>query len=221
MKGIGAPVGARSDVFRSQLPRLIFAVLALSAMTAAEGRDESDRKEGLAQLDRTRNGVVEAVKGLSEAQWRFKPAPERWSVAEILEHLALAEDMLLAHISKKVMQAPAGNADRDYKAIDELVLKAIADRTQRVQAPESMVPTGRWPPQESLDRFLKRRERTAEFLRTTPGLRDHVVDSPLGQPMDAFQYLLFIAAHSERHTKQILEVKADPGFPVGGHDGGV
>ena len=36
---------------------------------------------------------------------------------------------------------------------------------------------------------------------------------PLGQPLDAYEWLLFVAAHSERHTKQILEVKADPNFP--------
>jgi hypothetical protein len=44
-------------------------------------------------------------------------------------------------------------------------------------------------------------------------LREHVTDSPLGQPLDAYQWLLFISAHSERHTKQILEVRGDPNFP--------
>ncbi len=39
------------------------------------------------------------------------------------------------------------------------------------------------------------------------------MDSPLGKKLDAYEWVLFIAAHSERHTKQILEVKADPNFP--------
>jgi len=39
------------------------------------------------------------------------------------------------------------------------------------------------------------------------------MDSPLGKQLDAYQWVLFIAAHSERHTKQIDEVKADPHFP--------
>ena len=46
--------------------------------------------------------------------------------------------------------------------------------------------------------------RARQPVRGTPGL---------GQPLDAYQWLLFISAHSERHTKQILEVKADPNFP--------
>ena len=190
-------------------------MLAALALSAAAGTTlaEAEKKEGLAQLERTRAVLVAATKGLSEAQWSFKPGPDRWSVAEVLEHIVLTEDFLLENTSQKVMQAPAGKPDRDYKSTDKMVSSAIADRTQKAQAPEPVRPTGRWSPQEALDRFLKIRERTVEFLDSTPGLRDHVVDSPLGQPMDAYQWLLFISAHSERHTKQIQEVKADPGFP--------
>jgi len=64
-----------------------------------------------------------------------------------------------------------------------------------------------------LDHFLKSRAQTVAFLESTPDLRGHVADSPLGQPMDAYEWVLFMAAHSQRHTKQILEVKADPNFP--------
>ncbi len=194
-------------------PQLASAVLALTVVAAAASLTESEKKEGVEQLNRTRAGVVEATKGLSEAQWNFKPGPERWSVAEVLEHIVLVEDFLLENTSQKVMQAPAGKADRDYKSTDKMVLSAIADRTQKAQAPEPVIPKGRWSPRESLDHFLKSREKTIAFLTSTPGLREHVTDSPLGQPLDAYQWLLFISAHSERHTKQILEVRGDPNFP--------
>ncbi len=49
-------------------------------------------------------------------------------------------------------------------------------------------------------------------MKTTPDLREHVTEGPVGK-LDAYEWLLFIGAHSERHTKQILEVKADAGFP--------
>ena len=113
----------------------------------------------------------------------------------------------------KVMASPAGKADRDYRSLDRLVLNAIADRSKKAQAPEPLIPGGRESLQESLDHFLKSRQRTVEFLKSASGLRDHVGDSPLGQPLDAYEWLLFLSAHSERHTKQILEVKSDPGFP--------
>ena len=44
-------------------------------------------------------------------------------------------------------------------------------------------------------------------------LRDHAIDSPMGKKLDGFEWVLFVAGHSERHTKQINEVKADPNFP--------
>jgi hypothetical protein len=186
---------------------------ALGGFASAFTLTEADKKEGLAQLERTRFAVIEATKGLSDAQWKFKPAPDRWSVVEVLEHIAVTEDFLRNMVTTKVMQAPAGKPDRDFKSTDTFVVSGVADRTQRVQAPQEVAPTGRWSPQEALDRFQKSREATVAYLKSTPGLRDHVVDSPLGRPLDAYQWLLFISAHSERHTKQILEVKAHPNFP--------
>ena len=111
------------------------------------------------------------------------------------------------------MKAPAGAPDRDTAKIDALILAALPDRSNKRQAPPQFVPTGRWTEEETLDHFLKSRAKTIQFLESTPDLRAHVVDSPLGQPMDAYEWLLFMAGHSERHTKQILEVKADPNFP--------
>lgn len=207
------PANFRKDWKHGAVSRRVAAVLLMSAIAVAASLTEADKKKGLAQLERTRTGVLEATKGLSEAQWKFKPGPDRWSVAEIVEHIAVVEEFLLENTSQKVMKAPAGKADRDYARTDEFVLKAIADRTQKVQAPEPVVPKGRWEPREALDRFLKTRERTVAFLKSTPDLREHVTDSPLGQPLDAFQWLLYMSAHSERHTKQILEVKAHPEFP--------
>ena len=202
----------KSTVHRGLL-RAALAVLVLPVTAVASGLNDADRKEGLAQLEHTRKGVIEATKGLSEAQWKFKPAPDRWSVAEVLEHIAVTEDFLFETISQNVMQAPAGKPDRDYKAIDKKVLTMIADRSQRAQAPQEVQPSGRWSSKETLEHFERSRTRTAEFLKATPDLREHVVDSPIGEPLDAYQWLLFISAHSERHTKQMLEVKADPNFP--------
>lgn len=193
--------------------RLAPMLLATATAAAAVSLTEADKKEGLAQLERTRAGVVEATKGLSEAQWKFKPGPDRWSVAEVVEHIGLVEGFLIESTSTKVMESPAGKPDRDCKSTDQLVLRAIADRSQPAKAPEPVVPKGRQSPEEAMDQFLKTRGRTIEFLKSTPGLRDHVMDSPLGQPLDAYQWVLFMSAHSERHTKQILEVKADPNFP--------
>lgn len=174
---------------------------------------QTDREKGLQYLEQTRDGVVAATKGLSEAQLKFKPAPDRWSVAEVLEHITIVEGAIYGNVTENVMKAPAGAPDRDTAKIDAQVFAMVPDRTHKVKAPEQFVPTGRWPAADTLDQFLETRARTTAFFESTPELRAHVGgQSPLG-PLDGYEWIMFIAAHSARHTKQILEVKADPNFP--------
>jgi len=192
---------------------LLIALLLLGVAAFGQELTTADRERGTKYLAQTRDGIVAATKGLSEAQMKFKPAPDRWSVAETLEHIALAEDFLLQNVTDKIMKSPAGPADRDTAKADAMVLAMIPDRSHKAQAPPPLVPTGRWTPSETLDHFVKSRAQTIAFLESTPDLRQHVADSPLRQSLDAYEWLLFVSAHSERHTKQILEVKADPNFP--------
>ena len=111
------------------------------------------------------------------------------------------------------MVSGQGQPDRDVKTIDEAVVTMIPDRIHKVQAQEPVLPRNRFgSPEESLKHFLASRATTERYLQTTAGLRDHVMDGPVGK-MDGYEFILFIAAHCERHTKQIEEVKADPNFP--------
>jgi hypothetical protein len=191
---------------------LLCAAVLLAPTIFAQTLSQSDREKGIKYLEQTRDAIVADTKNLTAAQWNFKAAPDKWSVALTLEHIALAEDNLYQLVTDKVMKSPAGAPDRDVAKMDGQVLAMVPDRSTKRQAPPDLVPTGRWAPAETLDHFLQSRARTIEFLRTTPDLRQHVMDSPLG-PLDAYEWLLFIAAHSERHTKQILEVEASPDFP--------
>ncbi|HEY7615339.1 MAG TPA: DinB family protein, partial [Terriglobales bacterium] len=174
----------------------------------------ADRAKALQYLESTRQGVLDATAGLSEAQWNFKPAPDRWSVAEVAEHIAAAEDLLRGMIVEKVLTAPPRAEADDVKGIDQMVLAKIPDRTNKVQAPEPLRPTNRFgSPAGSLKHFQETRQQTIDFLNTHDDLRAHAADSPLGKKLDAYEWILFIGGHSERHTKQINEVKADPNFP--------
>jgi hypothetical protein len=197
------------------LAGVLIALLIIAGATAASAQEvtQAEKDKALQYLESTKKNVLEATKGLSEAQWNFKAAPDRWSVAQAMEHIAAAEDFIRGILKEKVMLAPAGEPGRDLKKTDEAVLAMVPDRTNKVQAPEPLVPTNRFgSPEASLKHFVESRAATEDFLKTTTGLRDHVTDSPLGK-LDGYEFVLFIAAHSERHTKQINEVKADPNFP--------
>jgi hypothetical protein len=189
-------------------------VLTLCAMLSAYGQTQADKDKAIRYLEDTRQRVVEATAGLSPAQWSFKPGPDRWSVAEVTEHIAAAEDLLFGMITTQVMKAPPRPEGEEVKAIDELVLSAVPDRTNKKQAPEPLKPTNRFgSPEASLKHFLEARQQTIDFLKNHDDLRAHATDSPIGKKLDAYEWVLFISAHSERHTKQINEVKADPNFP--------
>src|SRR5437868_13432367 len=127
--------------------------LTLLAIPALKAQDVTvaERAKAIKYLETTRDGVIAATKGLSDAQLNFKQATNRWSVAEVTEHIAAAEDFLMNMVHEKVMAAPPRAEGEDVKAIDDFVLKAIPDRTVKAQAPEPLQPNNRFgSPKESL-----------------------------------------------------------------------
>ncbi len=198
--------------FRSVI--LVLVVTLLAAFSArAQELTQAEKDKALQYLESTKQDVLDATKGLSTAQWNFKPGPDRWSIAECMEHIAAAEDFIRDNIANNVMKAPAA-PNRDVVAIDAAIIENVPARKTKVQAPESIKPTNRFgSPRGSIQHFVESRATTEEFLKTTPGLRDHAADSPVGTKWDGYEFILLIAAHSERHTNQIKEVKADPNYP--------
>ena len=190
-------------------------VLIASASGAkAQNVSQADLDRGLQYLETTKKNIIDATRGLSDAQWNFKPNIFRWSIAQVMEHIAASEDLLRQMAEAQIKQQTPAVADRDLKKTDDRVLEVIPDRSRKFQAPEQLRPRNQFgSPEASLKHFLESRAKTIELLKNTPDLRGHVSDSGLLGKIDGFERILFIAAHSERHTKQLLEVKADPKFP--------
>ncbi|MDP9147850.1 MAG: DinB family protein [Acidobacteriota bacterium] len=193
------------------------AAIATMALTGPIARAQemtaADKDRAMQYLESTKKNIVDATKGLSKAQWNFKAGPDRWSVAEVMEHIAAAEDFIRQMIVEKAMKAPA-EPGRDLKKTDDAVVAMIPDRSHKAQAPEPLKPSNRFgSPEGSVKHFLESRAETEKFLESTPDLRQHVSDSPLGMKLDAYEWLLFLTAHSERHLKQIEEVKTNADFP--------
>lgn len=173
-------------------------------------------------IETTRAGLVAATEGLTEDQWKFQPTPECWSIAQILEHVVTTQDMVLGPVCQRLASAPPVPADHDREQIEALIVSRFKDRSRKFKGPEVLMPTGRMAPAEALTRLSANCVRQGEYLASTPGLREHAVESaPLKavsegkfQFMDGYQLMLTLAAHVARHTGQILEVKADPQFPA-------
>jgi DinB superfamily len=194
------------------LPMLVL----VAGMIAAAPLTEADRAALVTELQASHQEVVETVKTLSPEQLAFKPAPDRWSVAECLEHISNTEVALFGYIANKVLATPAATDEAKQKAAgkDNSVMKMVTDRTARFQAPAEIRPSGKYATREAvLQAFADGRKKTLEFVKTTQqDLRGHVLKGAVGE-MDGYQWLLYLSGHTRRHLAQIKEVMASPGFP--------
>jgi hypothetical protein len=187
-----------------------------TASSEASGITKEERDRAVEYLRQTQKEFLASVAGLSEAQWKFKAAPDKWSIAETAEHITVAEQMIWDLVSGKIMKSPAAPEKRaETKGKDETILNVIPDRSRKAQAPERLKPTGKWANQTALTKDFEatRGKEIAYMAETKEDLRNHFEEHPFLKTMDAYQWLIFNGAHCKRHTAQILEVKADPKFP--------
>ena len=190
-------------------------LLSFTAKSPASTINDSERKYASDLLLQTEAGVINSISGLSDAQLNFKPAPDKWSVAECVKHIAVTEASLWQMTNGTIMAAATPEKRSDVKATDEQVVQMIESREKKVKTAPSMEPQN--TPYKSLDEALKSfisdRLKLIQYVKSTDAdLRNHVVTMPFAS-FDTYQMILFIGAHSNRHTQQIEEVKADPGFP--------
>lgn len=199
-----------------QAALLIATCLLLASGGAAQnGAQNDDRTELLRQLEHSRKLVVDATVGFSATQWNFKPAADKWSAKDVVEHLALTEDYFY-QLADKLMKAPAAQPVEAEKgrAADATLANMYRDRSKKAQAPDMLRPVNTWPtPEDTLKAFLERRDKSIKFVKETPGdMRAHYQQASSG-PRDAHTWLIGMSAHVERHVKQIEEIKASPNFP--------
>jgi uncharacterized damage-inducible protein DinB len=193
------------------MTRTIAILMLIAGGLAAKDLTQGERDRAMSELHASRKMVLDAAAGLSAKQWNYKESPERWSIAEIVDHLAVTEDFLFG-IYQQVAAGPA-NANAKKVEGDEALLKMVRSRNQKVQAPEPAKPKKAFAtPEAALKAFEERRVKTIAYVETTKDqdLRQKIVPN---MNMDAYQVFLLLAAHGQRHVAQIEEVKAAAGFP--------
>lgn len=169
--------------------------------------------EVLQRIDDAHDALITAVAGLSNAQSHFKPAPEAWSVAGIVEHLAIVEDRIVNRIHVLLASPPEPDKPVATEEADEILQHRVLDRSSKAQAPEATHPTGR-SIAESLDSLVVSRNKIRDILRPAPAdFRQRSMPHPRFGLMDCHQWLMTLAGHCMRHTQQIIETKMAPGFP--------
>jgi hypothetical protein len=186
---------------------LILATVPFAATLSAGPLSDAERQQLLDHLKNSQKVFSEAIYGLSPAQAKFKPAPDRWSILECAEHLAQAEQLLFTG----VMRALSNPTGKKSQASDESVLDVWGTRKQKARSSGDYDPVGRWPDLAAVQKeFDARRAKTIEFVtKTQEDLRGRLCCGG----MDLYQQLLGISAHTLRHVEQMNEVRAQSGYP--------
>jgi hypothetical protein len=179
---------------------------------AGDAMTPGDRQRLLAHLEMTESWLASELNGLSDAQFRFRPTPESWSITEVVEHLAIAEPQYWERLRDSMKQPPAAEKPT---ATDAQILWYGIDRTNRARTGEARVPKGKYQTvKESFVDFRKLRAEMREYARTTQeDLRSRKL---LEGNQDVYQWFLMISTHSQRHILQIRENKAHASYPASG-----
>jgi hypothetical protein len=190
-------------------------VLASAAPLRAADAPDS-RQQLLDHLARTRQLFLDSISGLSEAQWAWKPAPEKWSIAECAEHITRSESFIRDAVRGSMATPTAPELLAKSHGKTETVLKFIVDRSGKFQAPEPLNPMKQGSARSHaavVADFNFERGRTTEMAASVPDLTAYALMHPGFQELDLVGWLNFLSGHTERHTLQIAEVKSMPGYP--------
>lgn len=177
----------------------------------------------VAEAEKNSAAARELVQDLNESQLNWKPAPEKWSIAQCLDHLAVTSHQFdlyftdaLARGRKKwpVDLPPAYRPS----LVGGWLIKQVQPETgkRKVPAPKVFRPSSS-EIDHSLEKFLAQQERFLEFVRNTNGvdynkirLRSPV--TPLMRYSLADAYVVTVV-HGQRHLAQARRVRDTPGFP--------
>jgi hypothetical protein len=168
-----------------------------------------ERQNLVSHLEMTGSWLPDEVSGLSPAQLQFHPGPGAWNILEVVEHLTIANPIYWRQFHE-AMKTPAGEVRT--RATDAGILWYGIDRTNREKAIPSEDVKGRLRDVGAALEALRRlHAEMLQYARTTgDDLRAHYVER---QQSDAYQWLLLISTHQQRHILQIREIKANPNFP--------
>lgn len=204
------------------LPQLLtVALLLVSLRLVAQADVKTDAKAPVeAYMQETRARIEKELKGLTAEQFRYKAASDKWSIAEVVEHIVLTENGMRS-AAQGLLKSPANPEKRaEIKFTFAMMKVGVPDRGEgkRRQAPEQFVPKGIYTRvKEAAKAFTDNRKATETLLKTTPTkeLEEHCMEFGPAGMQDALGILSFAAAHSQRHLGQIQEIKANASYPKG------
>jgi hypothetical protein len=167
-----------------------------------------EREKALGLLNRSRKTLLEAVDGVTDEEARWKPEPDRWSILEYVEHLAVSDDELIAMIKRSLATPARPETEAERRERETKIRETPVPRGAN-HAPQMLRPGGRFATlSEAVAAFLAARERSLEYARSTQDdLRSHFTNHSVLGPLDGYQWLVGNARHAETHAAHIRELR--------------
>jgi hypothetical protein len=180
--------------------------------------------------DTVRRQLVARLENLTEAQQTFRPAEGAWSIAEIIDHLAITEQnmvQLIGMLLKKSEGAAAATNAGEGAAVEAQTAAGATPfqpfsldnfieqvREVKLTAPERVRPGGNVTLADALAK-LRRTRADLEAMRPhleTANLSAATYPHPAFGEFNSAQWLAFTGLHEGRHLRQIENLMAAPGF---------
>lgn len=162
-------------------------------------------------LDTERTALREAVERVLPELRDRQPGADRWSVAQVLQHLFIIEKRIGLGMAKWVTDARnegLGPETDTSSVMNSLPLQLITDRSQRRNAPEEVRPQGdidaksAWAALEQSRETLRAAFLAGDGLVLSKVIQPH----PVLGPINLYQWMLFVGSHEMRHTAQVIEI---------------
>jgi hypothetical protein len=169
--------------------------------------------EVFALLDQSRAGLRKAVSAAPSGIRGVRPAADRWSITEILEHLSIVEGHYTAMLEGAIGTARAAGlaAERDPRAALPGDLRTrIRDRSERRKAPDTMVPSGALDEAAAWTALEDARQTFRDTVSGADGLALGQVTAEHRRwgALTVYQWVELLATHEARHTEQVQEIAA-------------
>ncbi|MBN8679024.1 MAG: DinB family protein [Chitinophagales bacterium] len=200
----------------------VFPLFILPVLGLSQGKKQvwtqTDRQYLLTGLKTTQANFLQEVEGLTMEQIHFKPDSSQWSVAEVMEHLGIYEELLYWDLLNNQYTDERPELIDSVKGIDSIMVAYSTD-PNKGQAPFVAQPIGRFKEKEDLVNFFTRFRNEVIILvqETKVDFRLHFIFRPpdwgVWHIRDLHQYTLVWIAHTERHLNQIKRIKSNPRFP--------
>ena len=173
----------------------------------------AETHELIADVAAARQRVTAAVEGLTEAQAIWKPAANEWSVAQVIEHLVLAEHGGIIRIWQAAdgirRGEPIWHGDAVHRgsSIEEIIATTWRERED---APANAIPHTNGPLAYWVASFAACQPVLDALGQALGGLDLSAIVAPhvISGPLDARQRLEFLRWHMDHHRRQIAEIMA-------------